>query len=432
MWRNDGHLGRMDRSIFGGPIASTVFGTEALARVGAENHRLIGLPTMTSGQLTAADLAPFLTTGGFWTEYALDAADNWMTIARPGSVRQPKAGADNRYTTFDSTVVGDASGSTTESGDGASYRYNGFGQMVSAESAAGNWSFTYDALGRLAWFLEPDGSGALQYAEGAILRELGGQQDSLYVPGVAGLPVALVSGVGDTQFLHYGWADRIEAVTSDNGAIDELYEYSAYGQPNVLDASGSTRAASAIVNRLLIAGQPYFGELGIHQFGQRWYRPLWGRFLTPDPAGLPDGPNAYTFAGAQPLIYGDPHGLAKQGVLRDWSRASEGPSGWPVAGAESELEGVAAVGTWNHLVRSVIGTVAWAVAPQLYGSPENLEKLENIIDPYVYKMVSPEARERAQLWEIYVVDNRIDLWPGKFNRYRHQCSQKSWSRGYSS
>ena len=65
-----------------------------------------------------------------------------------------------------------------------------------------------------------------------------------------------------------------------------------------------------------MAGQPYFADLGLHHLGHRWYRPSWGRFLTSDPLGFPDGPNAFAFVGGQPLIYGDPHGLAKQGLLR--------------------------------------------------------------------------------------------------------------------
>ena len=113
LWRKDGHLGRIDRSIHGGAIASSVFASDELSRLRAENHKLAGLPMLASGQLTAADLAPFLQQGTSWTSYLLDAADNWKRVTKTAGVRNPTIGEDNRYESFDGTVVSDANGSTT-------------------------------------------------------------------------------------------------------------------------------------------------------------------------------------------------------------------------------------------------------------------------------------------------------------------------------
>jgi hypothetical protein len=44
----------------------------------------------------------------------------------------------------------------------------------------------------------------------------------------------------------------------------------------------------------------------------RFYDPNLGRFLTPDPAGLVDGPNLYAYSGNDPVNFIDPTGLARQ------------------------------------------------------------------------------------------------------------------------
>ncbi len=43
-------------------------------------------------------------------------------------------------------------------------------------------------------------------------------------------------------------------------------------------------------------------------FGQRYYVPEIGRWITPDPAGFADGPNLYAYVHNQPLRYIDPDG----------------------------------------------------------------------------------------------------------------------------
>ena len=65
----------------------------------------------------------------------------------------------------------------------------------------------------------------------------------------------------------------------------------------------------------MMSGQPYFSDLKMHRFGERWYRPEWGRFLTPDPLGFVDGPNRYAYAGAQPMMYIDPSGFARRRLM---------------------------------------------------------------------------------------------------------------------
>jgi RHS repeat-associated protein len=68
-------------------------------------------------------------------------------------------------------------------------------------------------------------------------------------------------------------------------AIAELYAYSAYGQPTILDASASVLSSSAINNRYTYTGREWDATLGLHHFRARWMSPSAGRFLGRDPIG---------------------------------------------------------------------------------------------------------------------------------------------------
>jgi RHS repeat-associated protein len=77
----------------------------------------------------------------------------------------------------------------------------------------------------------------------------------------------------------------VTAVTTSSGAIAERYAYSAYGEPTVLNASGSALASSAINNRYSYTGREWDTTVGLYHFRARWMSPKAGRFLTRDPIG---------------------------------------------------------------------------------------------------------------------------------------------------
>jgi RHS repeat-associated protein len=85
----------------------------------------------------------------------------------------------------------------------------------------------------------------------------------------------------------------VTAITTSTGTIAERYAYSAYGQPTILDASGSILNASAISNRYTYTGREWDATLGLYHFRARWMSPIAGRFLGRDPIGLIDGFNSY-------------------------------------------------------------------------------------------------------------------------------------------
>ena len=60
---------------------------------------------------------------------------------------------------------------------------------------------------------------------------------------------------------------------------------------------------------LRLPGQYLDIETGLHDNGFRSYDPKAGRYLQPDPLGYPDGPDAYGYAGGDPVNRIDPSGL---------------------------------------------------------------------------------------------------------------------------
>ena len=77
----------------------------------------------------------------------------------------------------------------------------------------------------------------------------------------------------------------ITAITTSAGAISERYAYTAYGQPTILNASGTVISATTLSNRYTYTGREWDATLGLHHFRARWMSPSAGRFLGRDPIG---------------------------------------------------------------------------------------------------------------------------------------------------
>ena len=101
----------------------------------------------------------------------------------------------------------------------------------------------------------------------------------------------------------------ITAITTSAGAIAERYAYSAYGEPTILDGSGSQIANSSISNRYSYTGREWDATVGLYHFRARWMSPKSGRFLGRDPIGYEGSPYAmYEFVYAASLSLVDPTG----------------------------------------------------------------------------------------------------------------------------
>jgi RHS repeat-associated protein len=96
--------------------------------------------------------------------------------------------------------------------------------------------------------------------------------------------VRKTAGTGGTLvYFHRNHQYSVTAVTTSTGSVTERYAYTAYGQPTILDASGTVLPTSNFSLRYSFTGREWDATLGLHHFRARWMSPSAGRFLTRDP-----------------------------------------------------------------------------------------------------------------------------------------------------
>jgi RHS repeat-associated protein len=116
--------------------------------------------------------------------------------------------------------------------------------------------------------------------------------------------------VAQTYYAIRDHQNTIWAWVNTNGAVVESYDFDVWGRVlSVTDGSGNALGASAIGNRYLFQGREYSWATGLYYFRARWYDPVTGRWLSPDPIGINGGLNQYVFCANNPVNMIDPLGL---------------------------------------------------------------------------------------------------------------------------
>ncbi len=93
---------------------------------------------------------------------------------------------------------------------------------------------------------------------------------------------------------------NLTALIPLDGTKPSFYRFSAFGEEKIY---GYTLSPWRFSSKRSDA------ETNLVYYGRRFYMPLLGRWLTPDPAGFTDGMNLYNFLQNQPLIHFDEYGL---------------------------------------------------------------------------------------------------------------------------
>ena len=114
---------------------------------------------------------------------------------------------------------------------------------------------------------------------------------------------------GTIHYLQRNQQYSITAVTTSSGSVAERYAYTAYGQPTILDGSGSILSSSAINNRYTYTGREWDQTLGLYHFRARWMSGIAGRFMGRDPIGFEGSEwDLYEFLMSTPLLGSDSSG----------------------------------------------------------------------------------------------------------------------------
>jgi RHS repeat-associated protein len=221
----------------------------------------------------------------------------------------------------------------------AAFEYDAMGRTVRREIRGLVQLFEYDAAGRLAVVRDAASAVVATYtydARGRRVRKQVGGQNTFYLWSPQGL-VAIYdeSGAPIARFTYYpaSVAGSLPMTMEANGVVG-YYVLDGRGAPRALisesgallwrdelDAFGaSTQAPGAVLhNPLRWSAQLYDEETGLHYNGARYYDPLLGRYLTPDPLYEASGTyNLYAFADQDPIRRWDTGGLQSAGPDPAW------------------------------------------------------------------------------------------------------------------
>lgn len=213
------------------------------------------------------------------------------------------------------------------------YGYDGFGRLISRNSAAGETRFIPDPLA--------------PYWQPLVIEEPDGEQTIVIWDGPT--PLALMRG-GDVQWLLHDHLGSVRVVTDAEGGVARRSDYDPFGEP--LDSAPFTTIAPGFAGlfRDKVAG----GYLTL----ARTYVPELGSFLQPDPQkrvplGSPHDLTLASYCASDPLNYID-----RDGAAPEWY---DGPmTGSPPAYIAPEL-GTITGGTIVSEVLNIAGNMPGAI-----------------------------------------------------------------------
>jgi RHS repeat-associated protein len=178
------------------------------------------------------------------------------------------------------------------------YKYDALGRRVARSGSSGSCAYVQAAQQTLVDYGLGDApsSPLYRYVYGSYIDE----------------PVVRKgAGSGGTvYYYHRNQQYSVTAITNSSAGVVERYAYQAYGEPTILDASGSVISSSSINNRYTYTGREWDSTVGLYHFRARWMSGLTGRFLTRDPIGYNGSPwDLYEFVASNPVRRLDPSGL---------------------------------------------------------------------------------------------------------------------------
>ncbi len=273
-------------------------------------------------QLTSADYPAKPNQG-----YAYDPAGNRETVTEDTTETAYTVNGLNQYTNVGAaTYTYNDNGcltSKTVGGDAITYEYDYENRLTTIKSTVhspqSTVSYKYDYLGRRIKKSTSMDHGLSTvdyiYDGNRVIAEYDGSNNLRreYVYGVGIDEVLMmVTPQSTCCYYHYDGLGSVRTITNNTGATIETYTYDVYGKPTIYNAAGQEVAESQLGNRFYFTGREFDNETGLYYYRARYYNPELGRFMSPDPMGLIDGPNLYTYCGNDSVNWVDPLGRMSQ------------------------------------------------------------------------------------------------------------------------
>ena len=249
--------------------------------------------------------------GSLNQSWALTSVGDWSSTTINGTAQSRTHGPTHELLTASGqSVTTDVKGNTTvlpssltspASSLALGYDFDNKMKLVDIDNdSSTDVNFQYDALGRRVARVGSSGSIVYVQADQQTIADYGvgdAPSSPLYRYVYASYidePVVR-KGAGSSGTIYYYHRNQqysIYAITDSAGAVSERYAYTAYGQPTILAANGTTTlTTSAVNNRYTYTAREWDMTIGLHHFRARWMSGLTGRFLTRDPMRYISGRN---------------------------------------------------------------------------------------------------------------------------------------------
>ncbi|XZE36587.1 RHS repeat domain-containing protein [Pirellulaceae bacterium SH501] len=266
--------------------------------------------------------------GTFTQSWSLTSVGDWNSITTNGTAQNRTHGPTHELLTAGGqNVTTDVKGNITllpttltTSGVAMAVGYDFDNKLKSADvdnNGSNDVTFQYDALGRRVARQGTSGSFVYVQQDQQTIADYGyGDAPSspthryVYASYIDEPVVRKAAGTSGTiHYYHRNQQFSITAVTTSSGSVAERYAYTAYGQPTILDGSGSVLSSSAINNRYTYTGREWDQTLGLYHFRARWMSGIAGRFMGRDPIGYAGSEwDLYEFVDSEALNGTDPSG----------------------------------------------------------------------------------------------------------------------------
>jgi RHS repeat-associated protein len=160
----------------------------------------------------------------------------------------------------------------------------GAGQRIKKVTQTETRIFHYDLLGHIIAETNQSGQMIAEYIY------LGDQLLAMIKPGEL------------AYYFHNDHLGTPQVLTDGNGSIAWRAVYTPFGEAVI--------SVATVENPFRFPGQYYDQETGLHYNYFRYYDPITGRYITPDPIGLEGGINLFAYVAGNPIRHTDPKGLA--------------------------------------------------------------------------------------------------------------------------